>query len=70
MTKVGLPLRPVVVAPLLRLAAVDRLELFEAAAGTDGHARERALRKVNRHLRLVAQPFVEAVLVSTLERRP
>src|SRR5581483_1478056 len=41
--------------------AVDRLELLQAAPGADGDARERALREVHRHLRLVAQPFVEPV---------
>src|SRR5215216_5671068 len=54
-------LRPVVVAPLLCLAAVDRLELLEAAARADRDARERALGEMDRHLRLVAEALVEAV---------
>src|SRR3954468_1076082 len=47
------------VAGLVR--AVDRLELLQAPAGTDGDAGERALGQVDRHLRLVAQALVEAV---------
>src|SRR5207344_1412038 len=56
-----LKLRPVVAALLGRLAAVDRLELLEAAAGTDSDAGQRALRDVHGHLRLVTEPLVEAV---------
>src|SRR5579864_6551340 len=41
------------------VGAVDRLELLEAPAGADGHARERALGEVDGHLRLVAQALVE-----------
>src|SRR5215210_3616890 len=47
------------------VAAVDRLELLEAAAGADRHTRERRLGKVRGHLRLVAQAVVEP-----LEERP
>src|SRR5947199_3718953 len=39
--------------------AVNGLELLEAAPGADRHARERALRQVHGHLRLVAQALVE-----------
>src|ERR671933_686061 len=48
------------VAPGAR-RAVDRLELLEAAAGADGDAGERALRQVDRHLRLVPEALVEPV---------
>src|SRR5215207_9663595 len=41
------------------VAAVDRLELLEAAAGADRHTRERRLGQVRGHLRLVAQAVVE-----------
>src|SRR5262245_40329044 len=51
----------VVVAPLAGLAAVDRLEFLEAPAGAYRDTGQRALRKVDRHLRLVAEPLVEAV---------
>src|SRR5215210_8709307 len=50
-----------VVPPLGGLAAVDRLELFEAAARPDRDAGERALGEVDRHLGLVAEALVEAV---------
>ena len=40
---------------------MDRLELLEAAPRADRDARERALGEVDGHLRLVAQPLVEAV---------
>ena len=40
---------------------MDRLELLEAAARADGDAGERTLGKMHRHLRLVAQPLVEAL---------
>src|SRR3954451_2190726 len=43
------------------VAAVDRLELLEAAALAHRHARERRLREVGRHLGLVAEPVVEAL---------
>src|SRR5690242_16138394 len=41
--------------------AVDRLELLEAAAGADRDAGQRRLGQVHRHVRLVAEPLVEAV---------
>src|SRR5215471_437296 len=41
-------------------AAVNRLELIEAASGADCDARQRALGEVNVHLRLVAPALVEA----------
>src|SRR3954469_8798347 len=40
-------------------AAVNRLELLEAAARADGHAGERRFGEVNRHLRFVAEAVVE-----------
>src|SRR5207244_7145720 len=40
-------------------AAVDRLELLEAASGANGDTRQRRLREVYRHLRLVPKPLVE-----------
>src|SRR5438067_3781901 len=40
-------------------AAVDRVELLEAAAGTDGDTRERGLGEVHRHVRLVTQTLVQ-----------
>ena len=42
-------------------AAVDRLELLEAAARADRDARQRRLGEVRRHVRLVAQALVEPV---------
>ena len=48
-----------VVPALLRLAAVDRLELLEAAAGADRDAGERGLGEVHGHLGLVAEALVE-----------
>src|SRR5262245_58202270 len=54
-------LAPVPVAPFAARAgaAVDRLELLEAASGADRDAGERRLGEVNRHLRLVAQALVQ-----------
>src|SRR6185295_14983088 len=43
------------------VAAVDRLELLEAAAGAHRHTRERRLGEVRRHLRLVAEAVVQAL---------
>src|SRR2546430_17409959 len=40
--------------------AMDRLELLQAPAGADGHARQRALREMDRHLGLVPESLVEA----------
>src|SRR5713101_932856 len=40
-------------------AAVNRLELLEAAPGADRDTRQRRLREMYRHLRLVAKPLVE-----------
>ena len=39
---------------------MDRLELLEAAAGADRDTGQRRFGQVHRHLRLVAQPLVEA----------
>src|SRR5204862_6002034 len=58
--RVDLRVRAVVVASSAR-GAMDRLELLEAAAGADRDAGERALGEVDRHLRLVAEPLVQAV---------
>src|SRR5437763_4767734 len=48
-------------ARVVAVRPVDRLELLERPARADGDARERRLGEVRRHLRLVAEPLVEAL---------
>src|SRR3954452_19430875 len=43
------------VVPRILVGAVNDLELLEGASGAHGHARQRALRQVRGHLRLLAQ---------------
>src|SRR5438874_7976747 len=43
------------------VGAVDGLELLQRASRADRHAGQRRLGQVRRHLRLLAQPLVEAV---------
>src|SRR3954451_20468705 len=40
---------------------MDRLELLQRSPGADGHARERRLREMRRHLSLVPQALVQAL---------
>src|SRR4051794_21029501 len=55
-------LAPVPVAPFGARAgaAVNRLELLEAASGADRDTGQRRLREMHRHLRLVAQALVQS----------
>src|SRR3954471_11213086 len=54
------PLPGAAVARAGARAAMDRVELLEAAPGADGDAGQRRLGEVHGHVRLVAQPLVEA----------
>src|SRR5438270_11801087 len=57
----GLPAAAVAPAGARAGAAVDRVELLEAAAGADGDAGERRLGEMHRHVRLVPQALVQAL---------
>src|SRR3954454_3400083 len=58
-SRVRLPAWPAIA--IVAVGAVDCLELLERASGSDRDARQRRLGAVRGHLRLLAQPLVQAL---------